>query len=79
MELCGKSCSYCWSVIKGAVCECRVKKTHHDELLLEQCGMELLVRIKGVYHNEDRTHLFIEVMGEVTKNQEATSILDYDR
>lgn len=56
-----------------------MKKTHHDELLLEQCGMELLVRIKGVYHNEDRTHLFIEVMGEVTKNQEATSILDYDR
>ena len=57
-----------------------MKNCHHDELLLEQCGVEFLVRIRGPYHNEDRTHLFIEVMGEVTRNgREARSVVECDR
>lgn len=62
-----------------AFCQRRVKNCHHDELLLEQCGMEFLVQIRGPYHNEDRTHLFIEVMGEVTRNgREARSVVECD-
>lgn len=57
-----------------------MKNCHHDELLLEQCGVEFLVRIRGPYHNEDRTHLFIEVMGEVTQNgREARPVVECDR
>ena len=57
-----------------------MKNCHHDELLLEQCGVEFLVQIRGPYHNEDRTHLFIEVMGEVTQNgREARPVAECDR
>ena len=45
-----------------------MKRVFHDQLWLEQKGMGVLVHIRGAYHNEHIQYLFIEVLGEVTRN-----------
>ena len=51
-----------------------MKSVFHDQLWLEQKGMEALVRIRGTYHNEHVQFLFIEVLGEVTRNDSQVTI-----